>query len=150
MTGYKRVFLDTAPFIYILDGETRYTKAMECIINRLQEENAALYTSVVTIAEYLVVPYKTGNKLQAKDFFSFIEQAQIHILDINIDIAKQAAVFRSQYIGFKGMDALQLATAYYGGVDIFLTNDRRLCQCKEVHCVMVDELQQLLGGVDLL
>ena len=148
MTECKRVFLDTSPFIYLLDGATPYTKIMEYIINRLLEENISLYTSTATIAEYLVVPYKENNLLQVKDFFSFIEKAQINVVDINTEIAKQAAVFRSNYVGFKGMDALQLSAAYCNNVDIFLTNDKQLRQCKELRCVMADEMYQILRDSD--
>ena len=145
MIEYRRVFIDTAPFIYLLDGEMQYTKTMELIINQLRAENVSMATSVVTIAEYLVIPYRTKNSTQVKDFFSFLTQAQIDVIHANLDIARQAAYLRSKYSGFKGMDALQLAAAYYDHADIFLTNDRQLCQCEEVSCFMVDELCELLG-----
>ncbi len=144
MTEYRRVFLDTSPFIYLLDGATPYTKIMEHIINRLREENVSLYTSTATVAEYLVIPYKKNNLLQVNDFFLFIEKAQINVTEINVRIAKQAAIFRSDYNGFKGMDALQLSAAYCNNVDIFLTNDKQLRQCKELRCVMVEEMYQKL------
>lgn len=31
MTDFKRVFLDTVPLVYFLDGDTPYTAAMENI-----------------------------------------------------------------------------------------------------------------------
>ncbi|MCM1499831.1 MAG: PIN domain-containing protein [Clostridium sp.] len=64
----------------------------------------------------------------------------IPIYPINVQIAEKAARIRSEYIGFKGMDALQLATACLYGCDCFLTNDKQLKQFNEIKCVTVDEL----------
>ena len=50
----------------------------------------------------------------------------------------------TQYHGFKGMDALQLAAAHRAECDAFLTNDKQLCQCREVNCILVDDFKKLL------
>ena len=36
------------------------------------------------------------------------------------------------------MDALQLASACVYGCDVFLTNDKQLCQFTELRCVTLD------------
>lgn len=38
------------------------------------------------------------------------------------------------------MDALQIAAACLSRCDIFLTNDKRLKQFKEIKCITVEEL----------
>ena len=37
------------------------------------------------------------------------------------------------------MDALQLATAVQEDCDVFLTNDKQLCQFKEIKCITVED-----------
>ena len=144
MTDFNRVFLDTAPLVYFLDGDTPYTTAMEHIISYLHENDVGMITSVITAAEYLVVPYRQDNMGQVRSFFSFVTDAEIRILPIDVGIAEQSAKFRAQYPSLKGMDALQLASASYADCDVFLTNDKRLCQCKEVNCMLVDDFRRLL------
>ncbi len=144
MTDFKCVFLDTAPLVYLLDGDTPYTAAMEHIVTYLHENDVKMATSVITAAEYLVVPYRQDKMDQARSFFSFVADAEIRILTIDVGIAEQSAKLRAQYPGVKGMDSLQLASASYADCDVFLTNDKRLCQCKEVNCVLIDDFRRLL------
>lgn len=35
MTGYKRVFIDTAPLVYFLDDSTQYTDKVESILTEI-------------------------------------------------------------------------------------------------------------------
>ena len=146
MTDFKRVFLDTAPLVYFLDGDTPYTMAMEYIISYARENDVELITSVVTAAEYLVIPYRQKKTEQVQAFFSFVADADIRLLSIDVGMAEKAAKLRAEYPGFKGMDSLQLAAAHYADCDVFLTNDKQLCQCKELHCTLVDDFRRLLEG----
>ena len=66
---------------------------------------------------------------------------RIPIEHISVVIAKIAAQIRAEYKGFKAMDAIQLATAYEKGCDVFLTNDNQLKQFRDMRCVLVDEWQ---------
>lgn len=52
-------------------------------------------------------------------------------------------MIRSQYKYFKGMDALQIATAITSRCDLFFTNDKQLRQVKEIPSITVDELKDL-------
>lgn len=49
-------------------------------------------------------------------------------------------MIKTEYKGFKGMDALQLAAACLSGCDLFLTNDKQLKQFKEIKCLTVSTL----------
>lgn len=144
MTGFKRVFFDTAPFVYLLDVETPYTKSMEAIMVYLNSRDIKLITSVITVAEYLVFPYRENVPQKVQSFFSFIEDNDIDIMDADMGLAEHSAKLRAQYHGFKGMDALQLAAAHRTECDVFLTNDKQLCQCREVNCILVDDFKKLL------
>ena len=59
---------------------------------------------------------------------------------IDVDVARKAAQIRAEYKDFKTIDCLQLATACVQNCDLFLTNDKQLCQFKEIKCATIDEL----------
>ena len=139
MTGYSKVFLDTAPLIYFLDTDINYAEKVENIFSEVLENGKSMITSVITCTEYLTYPYRTGNLEKINAFFEFLTDCDILICPIDMNIAKRSAKIRAGYKDFKTMDCLQLATACLQGCDLFLTNDRQLCQFKDIKCITVDE-----------
>lgn len=125
MSGYKRIFLDTAPLIYFLDEDINYAERMEQIFKKILEKKRLLLTSAITCTEYLTVPYRTQNTEKADVFFEFLSDCNVQIHAIDVDIAKKAAKIRARYKDFKTMDCLQLAAACLAECDLFLTNDMR-------------------------
>ena len=128
MTGFKRVFVDTAPIIYYLENSPLYSESIKrffimCIKNDIQ-----VVTSAITIEEYLVYPYSSGNMEFADNFKRFLNYMNIEIININYDIAEQASKIRGKYKGFKAMDALQISAAVESQCDVFFTNDKQLRQ----------------------
>ena len=61
MTDYKRVFLDTTPLIYLLDSNETYGEKVREILETLLNNDIRIVTSVITVEEYLVYPYRTDN-----------------------------------------------------------------------------------------
>lgn len=141
MSGYKRIFLDTAPLIYFLDEDINYAERMEQILQKILEKKRLLLTSAITCTEYLTVPYRTQNTEKADVFFEFLSDCNVQIYSIDVDIAKKAAKIRARYKDFKTMDCLQLATACLVECDLFLTNDRQLRQFDEMKCSTVEEIK---------
>ena len=141
MTGFKRVFVDTAPIIYYLENSPLYSESIKrffimCIKNDIQ-----VMTSAITIEEYLVYPYSSGNMEFADNFKRFLNYMNIEIININYDIAEQASKIRGKYKGFKAMDALQISAAVESQCDVFFTNDKQLRQEKEIPCITMDDIQ---------
>ena len=99
-----------------------------------------LYWPAVTVTKYLTYPYQQNDMKMINSFYSFIEDMEIEIKNIDKRIAEKAAKIRAEYKFFKSMDALQLATACINKCDLFLTNDKQLKQFNEIKCVTVDEL----------
>jgi predicted nucleic acid-binding protein len=140
MTDYKRVFLDTAPVIYYLQKDTTYFERAKKYFYSLRLAGAAFVSSDITIAEYCVFPYRSGNEALLRALDGFFQAAQIEIIHTSSLIAKEAARIRAEYQGFKAMDSLQLAMATNSGCDLFLTNDKQLQRFKEIKCLMVEDL----------
>lgn len=64
----------------------------------------------------------------------------IKIVDINDEVAEQAAKIRGQFKSFKAMDSLQLAAAIVSKCDMFFTNDKQLRQEKSLPCMTMEDL----------
>jgi predicted nucleic acid-binding protein len=143
MIDYNKVFIDTAPFIYFIEKDSnnpQYYEKVKSFFQKGYETDKRFITSVITMEEYFVFPYR-NNTLSFIDMFNrLVDTMDMEIIEINQQIAKKAAQIRAEYMGFKAMDALQLAVACSSGCDLFLTNDKQLRQFKEIRCITVDEL----------
>ena len=143
MTDYNKVFLDTAPFIYFIEKDSnnpQYFDNMKQFFEEGYRENKEFLTSVITMAEYFVFPYRNEKMSYIDSFHRLVDTLDMEITEVDQEIAKKAAQIRAQYKSFKAMDALQLATACVTGCDLFLTNDKQLKQFAEIKCVTVDDL----------
>ena len=98
-------------------------------------------TSVITMEEYFVFPYRNKRYSFIDMFDRLVEITGMEMVEINQEVAKKAAQIRAEYKGFKAMDAIQLAVACLTKCDLFLTNDKQLRQFKEIKCITVDELE---------
>ena len=141
MTGFK-YFVDTAPYIYCLEGEkdADLTKKAKHFFKDEFVNGSEFVTSTITFEEYLVHPYRDKDEACVSRFYGFIKSTETTVTHINDKIADRASRIRAEYISFRAMDALQLATACETRCDIFLTNDKRLCQFKDVKVLLVGEL----------
>ena len=140
MTGFKCVFVDTSPIIYYLENNALYVDLIKKFFTKCLQENIQIVTSAITVEEYLVFPYSSGKMEFADNFKRFIDYMGIKVVNIDSNIAEQAAKIRGQYKNFKAMDALQIATAIVSGCDMFFTNDKQLRQEKELSCMTMDDL----------
>ena len=141
MTEYKKIFLDTTPIIYFLDADINFAEKVEQIFERFIEKKCPMATSAITCTEYLTYPYRTGNREKINVFFEFLTDCNVQIHPIDINIAKKAAQIRAKYKDFKTMDCLQLATACLQQCDLFLTNDKQLCQFDGLKCMVIDDFK---------
>lgn len=140
MTDFKRVFIDTAPIIYYLENSSLYREAVKTFFAKCIKDKIEIVTSAITVEEYLVFPYSSGEIEYVDNFKRFLAYMKIEVVDINAHIAEQGAKIRSQYKTFKAMDALQIATAMISECDMFFTNDKQLRQEKELPCITMDDL----------
>lgn len=140
MTDFKRVYIDTSPFIYYLENSALYMDKMKHFFELCLDKNIQIVTSVITVEEYLVFPYASGKIEFIENFKRFIEDMNIHVINIDSGIAEQTAKIRSRYKYFKAMDALRIAAAIASGCDIFFTKDKQLRQEKELPCMTIDDL----------
>lgn len=148
MTGYERIFLDTSPIIYFMEESDLYFEKMKSIFRVVIDDDIRLCTSTVTYEEYEVGPYRSGNLRLITKFEEFIRDMDIAVVDIDRSIAARAATLRGEYVGYKGMDALQLACAMTAGCDLFLTNDKQLRQTRQTRQIPVATVDELWNAMN--
>ena len=144
MIDFKKVFVDTAPFIYFIEKDInnpQYYEKVKCFFRDGYNHDKKFVSSVITIEEYFVFPYRNKEYAYIDMFYRLIEITNMEIIEINQEIAKKAAQIRAEYKGFKAMDALQLSIASMSKCDLFLTNDKQLKQFREIECLTVGELE---------
>ena len=137
MTGYRNIFLDTAPFIYYIEEHEKYFERVKDFFASINDER--LITSVVSYEEYCVGALKYAPGKIAK-MEAFLESMNIELMPINKAIALKAAETRSKNSALKGMDALQIGTAFHSGCDLFVTNDKRLSRVEGIDFLLIENM----------
>lgn len=144
MIDFKKVFVDTAPFIYFIEKDSnnpQYHEKVKMFFKDGYDNDKKFVSSVITMEEYFVYPYRNKEYSFIDMFDRLVKTTNMEIIEISREIAKKAAQIRAEYKGYKAMDALQLSVACLSGCDLFLTNDKQLKQFKEIKCITVEELR---------
>ena len=137
----KRVFLDTAPIVYMVERNPYYLDVVRPIFARIDAGLLHAVTSPVTPAECLVYPYQLNQPEMVRRFGRMIvHHRHTTFVLIGDEIAHEAARLRARY-NLALADAYQIATCLISGCDASLTNDRDLRRVKEVNVLLLEEVQ---------
>lgn len=139
--GINKVFLDTAPVIYYVEGTSGFAEVANSIFKLLSEGSFQGVASPVTLAECLVMPIRLGQAQPQQDFIDLLTNTDaISFVPITVSVSQKAAKIRVRY-GLKLPDALQVATALVAGCDAFLTNDAALQRVTELRILVLGALE---------
>jgi len=134
------VGLDTSPFIYFVERNPLYVDIMRDIFRRITDGNFKASSSVITITEVLVQPFRHGNQKLVDSYNDLLFSGiNFRLTAIDFSAAKTAAQLRANY-KLRTPDALQIAAALENGCDTFLCNDKNLKRVKELTVLVLDEL----------
>lgn len=123
---YQSVGIDTAVFIYHLENHPTYISLTQQLFSRVEAGGMNGWTSTITLMEIAVRPYQVNKEDIARKYEALLASfPNLHIVDINRDIARRAAQLRAEF-RFRPPDALQIAACLVHQVPAFVTNDRRL------------------------
>lgn len=137
----KIIFLDTAPLIYFIEGNSQYQHHLKQIFEANDRGDFAFITSSITLLEVLVKPLKEGQSELANQYKRILTTAAgIRILDVTNDLAVLAAELRAKY-NIRTPDAIQIAAAIENKADYFLTNDKQLKSITEISSIILPELE---------
>lgn len=112
-------------FVYWLEDHPQHSARVGEIHEKMRLRGDALFTSAFTLAEVLTGPYKQGNEEVAEQVKNFFDSPFVELLPLTAATADGYARIRSRS-RVAPADAIHLASAATAGVDLFLTNDKRL------------------------
>ena len=116
-----RVLVDSAPIIYLLDGDERLAPRFRPLFERHQAGELALAISTITIAEVLAGPLSRNEESLARRCLAILTGWEV--VPVDPEIAESAARVRVRY-RLKLPDAIQVASALAIGADALVTDDR--------------------------
>src|SRR4026209_2703362 len=119
------IYWDTMLFIYWFEEDSRYIERVHTILTSMRQRKDTLCTSLFTVGEILVVPYKKGADEPASRIREALRPPFVRLLPFTDDSVDRYAIIRAD-LGVSPADAIHLACAAEANVDVFLTNDRRL------------------------
>lgn len=135
--NYKRIGLDTNVLIYYIEEHPFYLRKIEPLIDRIAEGKAIGITSYVTLLELLVKPLRE-KRFDLVERYKMILSSQLEMVAIDESVSIKAAELRAKY-GIKTPDAIQLASVIIKNGDVFITNDERLGDVKEIRVLTLKD-----------
>ena len=120
----SRIFWDTNLFVYLLEDKGELAERVVSLRKRMIERNDELLTSTLTLCEILVKPLEAGDEPLARRYEQAITAAAT-VIPFDPPAAYAFATVRRDRT-IRPPDAIQLACASVAGIDMFITNDRRL------------------------
>ncbi len=118
--------LDTSPFVYFVERIALYVDIKREIFTRLTNGEFPACSSVITLTEVLVQPFRKNNETLANKYRDLIYKGiNFKLSPIKSSTAETAAKLRAKY-NLRTPDALQIAVALENGCEAFLCNDENL------------------------
>jgi predicted nucleic acid-binding protein len=121
----SRIYWDSMLFVYWLEDHPLHAGRMDRIREWMELRGDTLCTSAFTVGEVLTGPYRSGAIETASRIREAFRSPQIELIPFTPDTADHYATIRGKH-RVSPADAIHLASAAQAGVDLFLTNDRRL------------------------
>lgn len=134
------VGLDTAPIIYFVEENPKYVAAVEAFFGALASGEFQAVTSVVSLLEVMVHPYRRGDEALARHYRDILLNTDsITVVPLTPEIAENAAMLRARH-NLGTPDAIQVATAVSAGATTLLTNDSNLANLPHLQVLVLDKL----------
>jgi len=135
-----KIFIDTAPFIYMAEDHPTYANRTKKFIASAFADQNSLLTSVISLMEFSVKPERDNKTESIAKLRITWNRLNVQLLNIDEQIAQQAAMLRAKYPALKGLDALQISAALVHDCQQFLTNDMPLRKIAEIEVVLIEKL----------
>jgi predicted nucleic acid-binding protein len=119
------VYWDTMVFIYLLQEHPVHFRTVERIREQMEARGDKLCTSVFTVGEILVEPYRAQRAETITAIRAAFADPEIKLLEFSPEAMDRYARIRAQN-RVSPADAIHLACAATAGVDLLITNDERL------------------------
>ncbi len=137
----KQVGVDTSIFIYYIEENPNYLGFLADFFLSNYQGNFQIATSVITLLELLVLPYRNSREDLIRTYKTIFEKTTgIELVNLTPPIAEIAARLRATY-QVRTPDSIEVGTAIHMGLDCFFTNDKRLTTMeKEIPIIVLDNI----------
>jgi len=134
------VGVDTAPFVYVLEGHDVYGPLVRLFFaQRVETGLNRIITSTVTLSELLVHPMRDQRTDVVDRYRRLLTRGRnLTLVAIDAAVAEKAASLRATH-GIRLPDAFQLAAALAHGATHFLTNDHRLRKVSDLSILVLED-----------
>ena len=140
LSQVSTIFIDTAPVIYYIEAHPQFGPLAKEAFDLFLSGRLNAFSSVITITEVLSKPIEVGDEKLARKFAEFLEHGKnLSLMEISSNIAEKAGRLRGKYSDLRTIDAIQISSAIDAGADIFLTNDKKLKQIKEMKVLVLKD-----------
>jgi predicted nucleic acid-binding protein len=116
--------VDAGVIIAFLDGDDGHHDVARSALSTALADSERLSIAASALAECLVGPARRGPKA-VELVRTLIERLPVSVVDLDEEIATQAAVLRARHRSLKLPDALVIATAEHSSADHLITTDRK-------------------------
>ncbi|MCS6918134.1 MAG: PIN domain-containing protein [Fimbriimonadales bacterium] len=123
----RRVYLDSAPVIYLVEGVYPYYANLQSLL----QPSDLLTVSDLSRLECRVQPIRTGNTILLGHYDAFFNTRVAEIVSLTSEVIDRATEIRARY-RYSVADSIHLAAAIVAQCDLFLTNDLRLTNFREL------------------
>ena len=124
LSKHSIIGLDTSIFIYHFETNEQFVHLTTAILNGVQSGKWSCVTSVITLMEINVLPWRLEQNTVAQTYETLLVSfPNLRILDVNRNIARKAAQLRAEF-NLKPADALHIATSIIGGATAWISNDK--------------------------
>lgn len=133
----KRVYFDTNPIIYFVEGHETFYEAVKPIFDGLDNEEFFACTSEFTITEVLIKPYRDGLDDLIKAYQGLlIDSDYFSLFGMSASTFLSAAKIGGSTL-MRTPDAIHMAVAVENQCDFFLTNDKRIRDYQAVKVLQI-------------
>jgi predicted nucleic acid-binding protein len=121
----SRVFWDTMLFIYLLEGEPRFSARVRELLARSRKRGDKLFTSHLALGEVMAGASKSPNLPSDRFVRETLREMGFTCLPFDGGAVAPFARLRATQT-LRIADSIHLACAASAGIDLFLTGDKQL------------------------
>ncbi len=139
LAGVANLYLDSNILIYLVEGHADLGALVLAAFREIEVHDVTLYTSEITITEWLNGAYRAGLEELAQEYIELLGTNDfITLLPVDSDVCIEAAQLGAAH-RLKTVDSIHLASATLAGCQALLTNDGGFHSTKDVQVIQLSE-----------
>jgi predicted nucleic acid-binding protein len=144
MSAVRRIYVDTNIYIIMFESkDERQNRLTDALIPK-SPDDFSLVASLLTYAELLVGPLKSGNSVLLASYETLFDETTIlQVVPVDRSVLHDAARLRARYQTLKLPDDIHAASAIHAGCSHLISDEKRFPPMFELDMASAD------GGVTI-